>query len=127
MAYNAMGNLCGKQSEDPFAQPGRTVGSVPPPSNNQTASLPRKVGGPARTLGGSNAKDTGDISPEEARKRAAAAAEARANATNKPKGKLGSQLEGQKKETRTETLKRASDSQRLQRDADAAAEARAYN
>lgn len=70
-----MGNLCGKQSEDPFAQPGRTVGSVPPPSNNQTASLPRKVGGPARTLGGSNAKDTGDISPEEARKRAAAAAE----------------------------------------------------
>lgn len=53
--------------------------------------------------------------------------QARANATNKPKGKLGSQLEGQKKETRTETLKRASDSQRLQRDADAAAEARAYN
>ncbi|KAH8808269.1 hypothetical protein F5884DRAFT_900528 [Xylogone sp. PMI_703] len=126
-----MGNLCGKQSDDPFAQPGRTLGSAPPPSSNPTSSVPRKVGGPPRTLGGSSSgtasSGTGDTA-EEARKKAAAAAEARARGTTaKPKGKLGSQLEEQKKQTRNDTLKEASNDERRTRDADAAAEARAYN
>jgi hypothetical protein len=46
---------------------------------------------------------------------------------NKPKGKLGSQLQEQKKQTRTDTLDAASREERRLRDADAVAEARAHN
>jgi hypothetical protein len=53
--------------------------------------------------------------------------QARAQAANKPKGKLGSQLQEQKKQTRTDTLDAASKDERRLRDADAAAETRAYN
>jgi hypothetical protein len=35
-----MGNLCGKQSQDNFAGPGRTLGSAPAPSHNARASIP---------------------------------------------------------------------------------------
>ncbi|RFU35934.1 hypothetical protein B7463_g334, partial [Scytalidium lignicola] len=128
-----MGNLCGKQSDDPFAQPGRTLDSAPPPSNNRTSSLPRKVvGGPPRTLGGSSSgttsSGTGDVTTAEARRKAAAAAEARAkSATSKPKGKLGSQLQDQKKQTRRDTLNEASNDERRTRDADATAQAIAYD
>jgi hypothetical protein len=53
--------------------------------------------------------------------------QARANAASKPKGKLGSQLHEQKKQTRSETLDALSKDERRARDADAAAESRAYN
>jgi len=120
-----MGNLCGKESSpDPFAQPGRTLSSAPPPA--KTSTVPRKVGGPPRTLGGSPSAQT-DLQKENARRKAAEAAEARAQAANKPKGKLGSQLQEQKKQTRTDTLDAASKDERRLRDADAAAESRAYN
>lgn len=68
-----MGNICGKEEADPFAQPGRAVGSAPP-SGPKTASLPKtvKVGGPARTLG--EASPTAG-EPGDARRRAAEAAE----------------------------------------------------
>ena len=49
-----MGNLCGKETSDPFAQPGRTLGSSPKPATG-TARLPHRIAGPAaggRTLGG---------------------------------------------------------------------------
>jgi hypothetical protein len=70
-----MGNLCGKESSpDPFAQPGRTLDSAPPPSNTKTSAVPRKVGGPARTLGGSPNTQT-DEQTEDARRKAAQAAE----------------------------------------------------
>ena len=46
---------------------------------------------------------------------------------NKPKGKLASQLQGQKQQTRTNTLEEASRDERRMRDADAGAETRAYN
>jgi len=121
-----MGNLCGKESSDPFSQPGRTVGSAPPPK--ATSSVPRKVGGPPRTLGSSS----GTVSQtpaqqEDARRKAAEAAEARAHAAKKTTGKLGNQLQEQKKQTRTDTLAAASKDERRLRDADAAAEVRSYN
>ncbi|KAN0117408.1 hypothetical protein V8E51_003385 [Hyaloscypha variabilis] len=124
-----MGNICGKSEPDHFAQPGRTVGSAPPPSNNKTSSVPKKVGGPPRTLGSTSAAADagGSAQQEDARRKAAEAAEARANTANKPKGKLGSQLLEQKKQTRTDTLEAASREERRVRDADAAAEARAHN
>jgi hypothetical protein len=73
-----MGNLCGKESSpDPFSQPGRTLSSAPPTSNTKTSSVPRKVGGPPRTLG-SNSSGTNPQSSaqqEDARRKAAEAAE----------------------------------------------------
>lgn len=71
-----MGNLCGKESSDAFAQPGRTLSSAPPAQNqNQTASVPKKVvvGGPARTLGSGGG--SGSSAQEDARRKAAEAAE----------------------------------------------------
>ena len=53
--------------------------------------------------------------------------QARAQAANKPKGKLGSQLQEQKKQTRTDTLEAASKTERRMRDADDAFEARVYS
>jgi len=124
-----MGALCGKESDpDHFAQPGRTLSSAPPPSNTKTSSVPKKVGGPPRTLGtNSPPANAGGSAQEDARRKAAQAAEARANAANKPKGKLAAQLQEQKKQTRTDTLEAASRDERRLRDADAAAEARAHN
>ncbi|KAG4442770.1 hypothetical protein IFR05_001787 [Cadophora sp. M221] len=127
-----MGNLCGKESpsSDAFAQPGRTLSSAAPAAQSQTSSLPKKVvvGGPARTLGAaSTPAQGGGSAQEDARRKAAEAAEARANAASKPKGKLGSQLQEQKKQTRTDTLEGLSKEERRLRDADSAAEARAYN
>ncbi|TVY78475.1 hypothetical protein LSUE1_G005944 [Lachnellula suecica] len=117
-----MGNCCGKASSDPFDQPGRIVSSAPEPSNNRTAPVPKKVGGPPRTLGSGPSS-----AQEDARRKAAEAAEARAKAASKPKGTLGSKLEQQKKQTRTDTLEGVSRDTRRQRDADEAAGAQSYN
>jgi len=122
-----MGNLCGKESSDPFAQPGRTLSSAPAPSNNKTSSLPRKVGGSARTLGLDTSNTQSSSQQEGARRKAAEAAEARAKAASKPTGKLGSQLQEQRKQKRTDTLEATSRDERRMRDADSAAETRAYN
>jgi len=125
-----MGNLCGKESDpDHFAQPGRTLSSAPPSSNTKTSSVPKKVGGPPRTLGSNSspANAGGSAQQEDARRKAAEAAEARANVANKPKGKLAAQLQEQKKQTRADTLEAASRDERRLRDADAAAEARVHN
>ncbi len=78
----AMGNLCGKESgPDPFSQPGRTLASVPAPAANKISSVPKKVGGPPRTLGASSAQSNPQISSgeEDARRKAAAAAAVSAN------------------------------------------------
>jgi len=124
-----MGNLCGKESSsDPFSQPGRTLSSAPSQNPKPISSLPKKVGGPPRTLGsGSAAPEAGGSAAEDARRKAAEAAEARASAADKPKGKLGSQLAEQKKQTRTDTLDAASRDELRMRDADASQQARAYN
>ncbi|CZT48292.1 uncharacterized protein RSE6_08967 [Rhynchosporium secalis] len=125
-----MGNLCGKESSpDAFSQPGRTLSSATPAqSPNPTSSVPKKVVGvgPARTLG-SQGQEQSSSAQEDARRKAAEAAEARANAASKPKGKLGNQLAEQKKQTRNDTLEGLSKEERRIRHADAGAEARAYN
>ncbi|OAA49248.1 hypothetical protein NOR_01171 [Metarhizium rileyi] len=104
-----MGNICGKEEPD-ASPPGRLLGSAPPTQHKST--IPKRVGGPARTLGGSSsgpgeaAAPTADVG--DARRKAAQAAEARAKASSKPGGKLQSQLSAQKRQSRTETLKQAS-------------------
>lgn len=78
----AMGNICGKTESEP-SQPGRPLGSAPPPGP-KTSRVPPKVGGPPRTLGGAGsdagsgaggANNSGD--PSDARRKAAEAAEVR--------------------------------------------------
>ncbi|KAI9794678.1 MAG: hypothetical protein M1833_007394 [Piccolia ochrophora] len=121
-----MGCNCGKQSRenDPFASPGRTLSSAPPPASG-TARVPRNAAPhsdslPGRTLGGrSNTED-------DARRAAASAAEERATA-GRPKGKLGNQLQSQRQQTRTNTLEQASRDERRHRDANEATDARNWD
>ena len=73
-----MGNICGKAEGDNFSQPGRVLGAPPPAP--KTAPVPRKVGGPPRTLGGASTDSTpasGETGPggDAARRKAAEAAE----------------------------------------------------
>lgn len=76
-----MGNICGKTESEP-SQPGRPLGSAPPPGP-KTSRVPQKVGGPPRTLGGaagSGGSDAGGANsgdPSDARRKAAEAAEVR--------------------------------------------------
>lgn len=122
-----MGNICGKTESEP-SQPGRPLGSAPPPGP-KTSRVPQKVGGPPRTLGGaagsggSDAGGTNSGDPSDARRKAAEAAEARAKASSKG-GKLQSQLNAQKKQNRSSTLAEASNQELRARDADEAAQAR---
>ncbi|KAI0842074.1 hypothetical protein F5Y06DRAFT_167221 [Hypoxylon sp. FL0890] len=121
-----MGNICGKSDSDNFSQPGRVLGSAPP--QPERASVPAKIGGPPRTLGGSAPNPQESSNADEVRRRAAEAAEARAQAaTSKTPGKLGTQLAAQKKQTRNDTLKEIANNEIRQRDADEAAQARTHN
>ncbi|KAI0432966.1 hypothetical protein F5Y09DRAFT_114248 [Xylaria sp. FL1042] len=124
-----MGNICGKSESEAFSQPGRVLGSAPP--QPERASVPARVGGPPRTLGGGSPEaqgNSGGATDNEARRRAAEAAEARAQAASaKSSGKLGAQLAAQKKQTRNDTLQEISNNERRQRDADEAAQARVHD
>ncbi|KAK3383381.1 hypothetical protein B0T24DRAFT_588043 [Lasiosphaeria ovina] len=132
-----MGNICGKEKADPFAQPGRRLDSAPaqntsaavpasvtvgspgslgspqPVSPYRTQSSPTKVGGPPRTLGGGGASVGGASpsaggsaapdSPSDARRKAAAAAEARAALeAQKKKGTGKIKPSSQRRDTLTE-------------------------
>ncbi|KAH6608708.1 hypothetical protein Trco_002054 [Trichoderma cornu-damae] len=121
-----MGNICGKAEPEPNPQPGRPLGSAPPPGP-KTSRVPQKVGGPPRTLGGVGGDSGGGSSdPSDARRRAAEAAEARAKASAKG-GKLQSQLTAQKKQNRSSTLAEASNQELRAREADDAARARNWD
>ncbi|EFY86861.1 hypothetical protein MAC_07077 [Metarhizium acridum CQMa 102] len=72
-----MGNICGKEEPD-TSPPGRVLGSAPAAQRKST--VPRKVGGPPRTLGtgtgsGEATTPSGDVG--DARRKAAEAAEVR--------------------------------------------------
>ena len=72
-----MGNICGKEEAD-ASPPGRVLGSAP--AAKTKASVPRKVGGPARTLsdtggGGGGGGATASSNAGDARRMAAEAAE----------------------------------------------------
>ncbi|KZZ98794.1 hypothetical protein AAL_02345 [Moelleriella libera RCEF 2490] len=112
-----MGNLCGKQDRD-ASPPGRVLGTTP--ATPSKASVPPKVGGPPHTLGV-------EAGGSDARRKAAEAAEARAKASNKPGGKLQSQLAAQKKQTRAEVLKQASSSEQRAREIAQAENSRTYD
>jgi hypothetical protein len=68
-----MGNICGKSDSEAFSQPGRTLGSAPP--QPQRAFVPPHVGGPPRTVGGSPTPQGNNGDADDARRRAAEAAE----------------------------------------------------
>ena len=71
-----MGNICGKESTpDPLAENARPLPQGTTLRTNQSSSVPRKVGGPPRTLGSGSADAS--LSQEDARKKAADAAEVR--------------------------------------------------
>ncbi|PTB76078.1 hypothetical protein M440DRAFT_31703, partial [Trichoderma longibrachiatum ATCC 18648] len=115
-----MGNICGKSESEPDARAGRRLGSAPP-QGPKTAPVPRKVGGPARTLGSGGSGGDSGSDPGDVRRKAAEAAEARAKASSKG-GKLQSQLNAQKKQNRSSALAEASNQELLAREADAAAQ-----
>ncbi|EEH45719.1 uncharacterized protein PADG_01869 [Paracoccidioides brasiliensis Pb18] len=103
-----MGSLCSKayNPTEPFAHPGRVLGTNPNPSQAPRAPLPHQVNSQAnagRTLGGSQGSSRGNDDPRNA---AARAAEERAvkQASAAKKGKLNSRLAAQKAQTRNETL-----------------------
>ncbi|KAL2154028.1 hypothetical protein VTH82DRAFT_2704 [Thermothelomyces myriococcoides] len=132
-----MGNLCSSE-RDPFSQPGRPLGTTPTtpasasvPASVSSRSAPRKVGGPPRTLGGSPRTVGGGsgqtLDNDDPRARAAAAAEARFQASQKPKGKLQAQLDKQRRMTDPEVLKEASKRERGQRALDQSVAALAHS
>jgi hypothetical protein len=157
-----MGNICGKEKPDNFASPGRTVGTAPGPNATPKSSVPKKavkVTGPGRTLGGSSSGQTAsqEQTPEEARRRAAEAAEVRGFALSAPRcasspspsvrpghlvltsspqaraagaqkgGKLQAQLDAQKKQSRSDALKEASRQELARREADDVAQAKNWD
>ncbi|KAI1847432.1 hypothetical protein JX266_006657 [Neoarthrinium moseri] len=132
-----MGNVCcGKADSDAFQSPGRVLGAAPPQPERASVPKSRKVGGPPRTLGGGGgggggggSSSSGDNSSAaaDARRKAAEAAEARAKSAQKSTGKLGEQLQAQKKQTRQDTLNAASRDELRAREADQAAQARNYD
>ncbi|KAK0628446.1 hypothetical protein B0T17DRAFT_614361 [Bombardia bombarda] len=101
-----MGNICGKESADPFAQPGRRLDTAPPP-------IPASVAVPA----------SASIAPLSTRP----TAKARAQAASGTGGKLSSQLAAQKRQTHNTALKEASSVQRRQREVDANVDALNHN
>ncbi|KAF2221215.1 hypothetical protein BDZ85DRAFT_25585 [Elsinoe ampelina] len=115
-----MGNCFGKSNSN-FKGEGRTVGG-PTPANAPAASSSAKVpatASPGRTLGGGSGGDD----PKSA---AARAAEARKQSAQ-GQGKLGKQLDAQKKLTNADTLAQVSKENRAARDMDAGHESRAHN
>ncbi|KAL2043618.1 hypothetical protein N7G274_003925 [Stereocaulon virgatum] len=125
-----MGNLCGKPSKsDPFSQPGRTVGSAPPPSTAPRATIPKTTTTTTTTQGqnlGGPTTAAGD-NRDEARRAAARAAEERAAKASQTKGKLEKDLAKQKAQTRVGTLENVSQEERRRRDVDQTAQAVFYN
>ncbi|KAB8339198.1 hypothetical protein FH972_022132 [Carpinus fangiana] len=119
-----MGNLCSSSSnkDDPFAQPGRTLGSAAPPQQGRTSVPKPKIQGSGRTVGGAAAS----LPESDPRAAAAKAAEERAN-KGQAKGKLAEQLAAQKKQSRTNTLEQASQDERAARAADENDQIRQWN
>ncbi|PGH15577.1 hypothetical protein AJ79_02359 [Helicocarpus griseus UAMH5409] len=120
-----MGNLCSKNANptEPFAQPGRVLGTNPNPPQAPRAPLPPHAG---RTVGGSQGPDRGKDDPRSAAARAAEERAAKQASTSK-QGKLGSQLAAQKAQTRNETLDEASRHNRATREADEAEAVRRWD
>ncbi|KAL2017817.1 hypothetical protein VTK56DRAFT_1619 [Thermocarpiscus australiensis] len=128
-----MGNLCSTAQSDPFSGPGRPLGATPAKhasvSVPASASSPRQprgrvLGGPPRTLGGA-AAGTGEASgggAEDARAKAAAAAEARFQQSRKG-GKLQEKLHKERGRTDAQALREASAEESQHRTLDQSADA----
>ncbi|OJJ63404.1 hypothetical protein ASPSYDRAFT_126887 [Aspergillus sydowii CBS 593.65] len=149
-----MGNICSRSKNEteaePFARPGRVLGSSAD-SSAPRASVPANAKSkshwqsPGRTLGGGGGggggggenanpgagtgSGTGAVgNTDDARAKAAQAAQKRAEATGPAnKGKLGSKLAAQKAQTQTQTLNEVSRDERAARDADGASAARRWD
>ncbi|GAB1311280.1 hypothetical protein MFIFM68171_01490 [Madurella fahalii] len=127
-----MGNLCSTESE-PFSQPGRRLGSTPTapasasvPASASASRKPPRVGGPPRTLGGGSGGGPGaSQDPNDARRKAAEAAEARQKRNQG--GKLKAQLDAQRGKTDAAILKQASEEESRRRDMDQSTAALSHN
>ncbi|KAK0633422.1 hypothetical protein B0T14DRAFT_506744 [Immersiella caudata] len=126
-----MGNICGKQPSS-FSSPGRPLGTTPTapttasvPSSVTPNKSPKAVGGPPRRLGGASegnaSTSSASNSPDEARRKAALAAEARAQGSKG--GDLSKKLAEQRKLTHRATLEEASKKNLREREVDALTEA----
>ncbi|OJI97532.1 hypothetical protein ASPVEDRAFT_146890 [Aspergillus versicolor CBS 583.65] len=145
-----MGNICSRSKNEsaaePFARPGRVLGSsadnsAPRASVPANAKSKSHWQSPGRTLGGGGgggenanpgagtASGTGAVEDtDDARAKAALAAQKRAEATGPAnKGKLGSKLAAQKAQTQNQTLNEVSRDERAARDADGASAARRWD
>ena len=132
-----MGNLCGKPSSsssppskptsDPFSRPGRTLGSAPsstPQPSNPRAPIPQHQAQKIPSNNNNNNNNSGD-GDGEAKSAAARAAEQRAS--QKPKGKLGKELERQRAQTMQGSLEEASREERRRRDVEGMEERRHFS
>ncbi|KAL9535488.1 hypothetical protein SMMN14_01564 [Sphaerulina musiva] len=129
-----MGNCFGKSSSNAnFQGEGRTIGggagggggASPAQAPRPAAAPPPKVTGPGRTLGDNTAPSPSSDAQTPA-SAAARAAEERLKAAQ-GKGKLGKQLDAQKSQTQKDTLASTARENVAAREADAVAQARAYN
>ncbi|KAM5468973.1 hypothetical protein MferCBS49748_003184 [Microsporum ferrugineum] len=127
-----MGNVCSKSSNptDPFAQPGRVLGSQPAPADTTTPLIRNNEPSKSHTTGGRALGGGGNAGgSSDARSAAARAAEERVakHSAAAGKGKLSSQLAAQKAKSRNETLEDVSRAEREARDVQNADETRKWD
>ncbi|KKA31101.1 hypothetical protein TD95_000581 [Thielaviopsis punctulata] len=133
-----MGCLCGKTDPDSFSSPGRVLGAAPP-QGPRTASMPKTLASPrSGTAGLASPPPTITTTataavgagaqgpPNEARQRAAEAASRRAQ-ESKFKGRLGAQLDTQRRKSDKAILNEASNEAARARQLDATAETLRHN
>ncbi|KAF2495975.1 hypothetical protein BU16DRAFT_617494 [Lophium mytilinum] len=128
---NACSGLCGGKDADNFATPGRTLSSAPAaaptsaklPSSKPAQKPPQRAsaGGGGQTVGGTAARAADDP-----RAAAARAAEARLE-QSKGKGKLGGELDKQKKQTMNATRVQEAKDNLARRDTERNAEIQKYS
>ncbi|KAL4796413.1 hypothetical protein BDV19DRAFT_81278 [Aspergillus venezuelensis] len=118
------------KSKSHFSSPGRTLGGSGSGSGGDggagTTDASATAGSGAGTETGTGTVDEAGSSADDARARAALAAQKRAETGNAGKGKLGTKLAAQKAQTHAQTLNEASRDERAARDADDASAARRW-
>ncbi|KAL4952365.1 hypothetical protein BDW69DRAFT_22526 [Aspergillus filifer] len=117
------------KSKSHFSSPGRTLGgsgSGGGAGNTDASATARSGTGSGTTGTGTGTVDEPGSSADDARARAALAAQKRAETGNAGKGKLGTKLAAQKAQTHAQTLNEASRDERAARDADDASAARRW-
>ncbi|KAL4969079.1 uncharacterized protein BDV14DRAFT_196399 [Aspergillus stella-maris] len=114
------------KSKSHFSSPGRTLGGSGGGSGAGTTDASATAGSGTGSGTGTRTVDEAGSSADDARARAALAAQKRAETGNTVKGKLGTKLAAQKAQTQAQALNEASRDERAARDADDASAARRW-